>query len=87
MAKRKTLEVAYNPLDSPNVGGAKKRAIFYTLSMGITFSGGHLQMVKNITAWLDLRNSAAHGDYAAYTKEQVKLLIASVQNFIIRYPA
>ena len=42
---------------------------------------------KNITAWLDLRNNAAHGNYNGYTKEQVRLLISSVQDFITRYPA
>ena len=39
---------------------------------------------KNITAWLDLRNKAAHGNYEEYTKEQVDLLIAGIQDFITR---
>lgn len=39
---------------------------------------------KNITAWLDLRNNAAHGKYEAYTPEQVNLLIQSVSDFIAR---
>ncbi|NMY42525.1 hypothetical protein HBN76_14480 [Pseudomonas sp. WS 5013] len=42
---------------------------------------------KNVTAWLDLRNKAAHGKYTEYTKEQVDLLIASVRDFIARTPA
>jgi hypothetical protein len=42
---------------------------------------------KNITAWLDLRNKAAHGHYSEYTKEQVDLLIDSISNFIARHPA
>lgn len=42
---------------------------------------------KNITAWLDLRNKAAHGNYNDYTKEQVELLIAGVRDFIGRVPA
>jgi hypothetical protein len=42
---------------------------------------------KNITAWLDLRNKAAHGNYAEYSKEQVELLITSVRDFIGRVPA
>ena len=42
---------------------------------------------KNITAWLDLRNKAAHGNYNEYSEEQVRLLISSVQDFITRYPA
>jgi len=42
---------------------------------------------KNITAWLDLRNKAAHGHYTEYSKEQVNLLIDSISNFISRHPA
>jgi hypothetical protein len=42
---------------------------------------------KNVTAWLDLRNKAAHGNYGEYTKDQVALLIQSVRDFITRHPA
>ena len=42
---------------------------------------------KSVTAWLDLRNKAAHGHYADYTTEQVSLLLQSVRNFIARLPA
>jgi hypothetical protein len=42
---------------------------------------------KNVTAWLDLRNKAAHGNYGDYTKEQVELLISGIQNFITRNQA
>lgn len=42
---------------------------------------------KNITAWLDLRNKAAHGHYSEYTKEQVVLFLQSVQDFITRHTA
>ena len=42
---------------------------------------------KSVTAWLGLRNNAAHGNYSEYTREQVRLLIESVRNFITRYPA
>lgn len=42
---------------------------------------------KNVTAWLALRNNAAHGKYADYTKEQVDLLIDNVRNFLTRHPA
>lgn len=42
---------------------------------------------KNITAWLDLRNKAAHGKYAEYTPEQVGLLIAGIRDFLTRNPA
>jgi hypothetical protein len=42
---------------------------------------------KNVTSWLDLRNKAAHGKYAEYTKEQVALVVAGVREFISRNPA
>jgi hypothetical protein len=42
---------------------------------------------KNVTAWLDLRNKAAHGRYADYTRDQVVLLIAGVRDFVTRNPA
>lgn len=42
---------------------------------------------KNETAWLDLRNKAAHGLYNEYTQEQVAILVTSIRDFITRYPA
>jgi hypothetical protein len=42
---------------------------------------------KNVTAWLGLRNDAAHGNYAAYRPEQVGLLIQATRDFITRVPA
>lgn len=41
---------------------------------------------KNVTAWLDLRNKAAHGKYSEYKKEQVELMLNSVTDFITRNP-
>ena len=42
---------------------------------------------KNVTAWLDLRNHAAHAEYGLYTKEQVALMIQGITDFIARCPA
>ena len=42
---------------------------------------------KNVTAWLDLRNKAAHGSYDSYTKDQVVLMIAGIRDFITRNTA
>lgn len=39
----------------------------------------------NITAWLALRNNAAHGKYDEYTIEQVKMMHTGVSDFIMRY--
>lgn len=41
---------------------------------------------KQITAWLDLRNNAAHGNYNTYTNEQVSQLLAGITNFMVRVP-
>ena len=42
---------------------------------------------KSATAWLDLRNKAAHGKYNEYTKDQVALMVQSILDFISRNPA
>jgi len=42
---------------------------------------------KNVTAWLGLRNHAAHGQYAEYSKEQVSLLLQSISDFISQHTA
>ena len=42
---------------------------------------------KSVTAWLDLRNKAAHGKYDEYDLKQVALLTQSVRDFISRNPA
>lgn len=42
---------------------------------------------KSITAWLDLRNKAAHGKFNEYTKQQVELFVQGVRDFLARLPA
>lgn len=42
---------------------------------------------KNVTAWLALRNKAAHGQYGDYTLDEVKLFAQGVRLFISLYPA
>lgn len=42
---------------------------------------------KSVTAWLDLRNKAAHGKYAEYSKEQVALMVQGIRDFVSRHPA
>jgi hypothetical protein len=41
---------------------------------------------KNVTAWLDLRNKAAHGHYDEYSRSQVELMHQSVLDFMARVP-
>lgn len=40
-----------------------------------------------VEAWLAIRNDAAHGKYANYTKEQVEQLINGIRGFFVRHPA
>lgn len=42
---------------------------------------------KQLTAWMDLRNKAAHGNYDEYDRQQVRHLIDGVRDFMIKYPA
>jgi hypothetical protein len=42
---------------------------------------------KHVTAWLAIRNAAAHGDYGDYDHAAVKGLVEGVDNFAIKYPA
>jgi len=39
---------------------------------------------KNVTAWLDLRNKAAHGKYDEYNREQVETMLRGVGEFCAR---
>ena len=41
---------------------------------------------KSVTAWLDLRNKAAHGKYGEYTEPQVQFMLQAVSEFIARTP-
>ena len=42
---------------------------------------------KNVTAWLGLRNEAAHGHYDGYDSAQVGGLVRDVRTFLARHPA
>jgi len=42
---------------------------------------------KQITTWLGIRNDAAHGNYNAYTTDQVNLFIMGLRDFLDRHPA
>ncbi|MDA3936906.1 MAG: hypothetical protein PF636_08665 [Actinomycetota bacterium] len=58
------------------------------LNADLTKSGVYAGLdQKNVTGWLGLRNDAAHGNYDAYTQQQVRLLVASIRDFLSRHPA
>ncbi len=42
---------------------------------------------QGVNAWIAIRNKAAHGEYTAYTKEQVDLFVQALRYFIKQYPA
>jgi len=42
---------------------------------------------KSVTAWLGIRNSAAHGEYTKYDEKQVAHMVTAVRDFIVRHPA
>jgi hypothetical protein len=42
---------------------------------------------KSITAWLDIRNKAAHAKYQEYSKDHVSVMILGIRGFIARCPA
>ena len=42
---------------------------------------------KNITAWLDLSNKAAHGKYNEYNSKNVELMLMGIKEFINKNPA
>ena len=59
-----------------------------TLNQDLAQAGAYTKFYqKSITAWLDIRNNAAHGKYDKYTAGQVKDLISFVRGFIEKYPA
>ena len=59
-----------------------------TLNADLTKAGAYNKLdQKNVTAWLDLRNKAAHGKYEEYAKEQVALMLQGISDFMVRVPA
>lgn len=42
---------------------------------------------KQVTAWLGIRNDAAHGEHEKVIREMVSIMIAGIRDFIARHPA
>lgn len=78
---------AKHGLPSNDASGRPKKSD--ALNQDLDKAGAYLSKLdlKSVTAWLDLRNNAAHGHYAKYLPEQVGLMIAGVRDFMTRYPA
>lgn len=71
-------------LQTPNGGPKKMDAVNAELkAAGVYNAIEH----KQVTAWLGIRNAAAHGDYGDYDEAAVKGLVEGVGNFAVKYPA
>lgn len=55
------------------IDALKKRSIFNEV------------VAKQLRAWVDIRNSAAHGEFENFTKEQVGLMLIGIQSFVSNY--
>lgn len=42
-------------------------------------------LAKQLRAWADIRNSAAHGEFENFSKEQVESMLHGIQSFITNY--
>jgi hypothetical protein len=71
-------------LQAANGSPKKADTINADLKAAGVYSGLEL---KQVTAWLHLRNSAAHGHYGDYTDTDVRQLIDGVRSFASKYPA
>jgi hypothetical protein len=68
------------------VAGKPKKAD--TLNADLVKSGVYNKLEqKQVTAWLGLRNDAAHGHYDEYDVTLVKHMLDGVQNFLVRHAA
>jgi hypothetical protein len=71
---------------APDVAGKPKKADQLNADLAGQSVYSKLDQ-KSITAWLDLRNKAAHGKYSEYSKEQVAFVVQGVRDFMARVPA
>ena len=76
------------PVDKPNATGDIEPKKADTVNAELVKANAYSKLdQKSVTAWLDLRNKAAHGHYTEYQKEQVALMIDGIRDFITRCPA
>ncbi len=76
------------PTESPDKDGNLRPVKSDTLNSELAKANVYSKLdQKGVTAWLDIRNKAAHGHYEQYTVEQVMLFLAEVRSFITRNPA
>jgi hypothetical protein len=71
---------------SINVGGRPKKADTLNAELAKAETYNKLEQ-KQVTAWLGLRNHAAHGEYDEYDHAQVAGLVRDLRGFMVRHPA
>lgn len=77
----KTNEIEIEVLNSKEKLMAKKAD---TMNSDLAKKGVYTSAYqKQITAWLDIRNSAAHGHYENYSLEEIRLMLDGVRQFIL----
>ena len=76
------------PTENPDKDGNMRPAKSDSLNVELAKANVYSKLdQKSVTAWLDIRNKAAHGHYDQYTIEQVTLILAEVRSFIASNPA
>ena len=76
------------PTEAPKADGSTAPKKAEAMNSELAAAGTYSKLdQKSITAWLDLRNKAAHGKYAEYTQEQVSVMVSGIRDFIVRNPA
>ncbi|RTQ53272.1 hypothetical protein EJV47_00605 [Hymenobacter gummosus] len=70
----------------PDINGRPKKADAMNSDLA---SAGTITKLdqKSVTAWLGLRNDAAHANYNVYDEPRVRLMIDGIRHFITVYPA
>lgn len=75
-----------NSVDTEQSPGQPKKAETMNADLAKADAYNGLEQ-KSVTAWLGVRNAAAHGEYDKYDHKQVAGMITAVREFVIRYPA
>jgi hypothetical protein len=76
------------PIETTDSRGVPRPKKAETMNADLAREGVYSKLdQKSVTAWLDLRNKAAHGQYDEYTQQQVEFLLQQVTDFLTRYPA
>ncbi|WP_146073591.1 hypothetical protein [Amycolatopsis sp. CA-126428] len=69
-----------------DLSGKPKKADVMNADLKKVLAYGALEQ-KQVTAWLGIRNSAAHGQYGDYVSNDVRRLIDGIRDFAAKYPA